>query len=238
MLKQRQRHPVFIGCLWILGWFSVLTPALLRAQEVAQPNPATATSFDIGFIGLHGGVYEQVEVLAKPLGLRVTYFEDGEITKKTADLGSVQVLYIQHTREEDRDTYRLLLDQALETNPKLRIFVLQANSVEFFRGLNLRGSVERDAKAASYYGSSNENLRRMLVYAATTYLGRDLKVEPPQEVDREGFYHPDHQDFFPSSGAFEVWSQSRGTFHPISRDCSLPFTVLISSFNSRVLLMR
>lgn len=214
MLRDQDRTSTACIFLWSLAVLVSVGANCLIAQEAAPSNPVAAKPYDIGFIGLHGGVYEQVEVLAKPLELRVTYFEDGEITQKTADLSSVQVLYIQHTREEDRDTYRLLIDQAFEKNPKLRIFVLQPNSVEFFHGLKLRTPVERDAKAASYYGSSNENLRRMLVYIAATYLGREIKIEPPQEVDREGFYHPDHQEYFPSSGTFEVWSQSRGTFHP------------------------
>ncbi|WP_397571724.1 cobaltochelatase subunit CobN [Schlesneria sp. T3-172] len=194
--------------------------SISRAQTATTASPASSDSdppvpaFEIGFIGLHGGVYEQLQTYAKPLNLRLTYFEDGDVANKRVDLSTVRLLYIQHTREEDRDTYRLLLDEATRKNPGLRVFVLPANAVDFFRTMNLKQPVERDSDAANYYGSSAENLRRMLIFIAARRLGHDLQVEPPQEVEREGLYHPDHEGFFPSSGAFEVWSRTRGTFSP------------------------
>ena len=196
--------------------FQAIQPATLQAQPAEQiaasADQTSSIPFDIGFIGLHGGVYEQLQNYAKPLNLRLTYFEDGKIADKTADLSTVRVLYIQHTREEDRDAYRQLLDAATAKNPDLMAWVLQANAVEFFRGMNLKAAVDRDADAASYYGSSSENLRRMLIFIAARHLGRDLKIESPQDVEREGLYHPEHDGMFPSTGAFQVWSRSRGSF--------------------------
>lgn len=188
----------------------LLVPSASDAQ--ATPQSPHDRPFDVGFIGLHGGVYEQLLTHAKPLEMRLTYFEDGDIASKTADLSTVNVLYVQHTREEDRDAYRALIEAAQTKNPNLRIFVLQANAVEFFQGLNPKSKIERDAGAAAYYGTSSENLRRMLLFIGVKHLGRDWKIEPPQETDREGLYHPDHDGFFPSAGAFQVWSRDRGIF--------------------------
>lgn len=188
----------------------------LNAQEeprrTSSREPQSSPTFDIGFIGLHGGVYEQLLTHAKPLSLNLTYFEDGEIAKKTADLATVRVLYIQHLREEDRDAYRESIEAATARNKDLRIFVFPANAVEFFQGLRLQTKVERDAEAAAYYGSSSENLRRLLLFIGAKHLRRDFTIEPPQEVEREGLYHPDHNGFFPSAGAFQTWSRSRGVF--------------------------
>ncbi len=189
-------------------------PVVQAQTPGASAAEGTPPAFDIGFIGLHGGVYEQLETHAPLLQLKLTYFEDGEVAQRQADLGSVRVLFIQHTREEDRDAYRDLIQQAKNAHPGLRIIVFQSSSFEFLRGLNLANHVMQDQEASAYYGSSAENLRRLLIYTAAKHLGRDLKIEPPQEVDRDGLYHPDHSEMFPSAGAVEVWSRARGTFSP------------------------
>ena len=193
-----------------------LTFATRAATADPRPEPSvsavSAPPFDIGFIGLHGGVLQQLEVESKNLNLRVCYFEDGEIARRTADLGSVRVLYLQHIREEDRDSYAQLFQRALSVNPGIKVIAFAPGAAEFLRRLSPRVAPQQDLQAGRYYGSSRENLRRLLIYTAATYLGHDQKLEPPQEVDREGIYHPDHQELFPSAGAFQVWSRTRGTF--------------------------
>jgi cobaltochelatase CobN len=189
-----------------------MIPGGLHAQPATHAESSTDRPFDVGFIGLHGGVYERLLTHAKALEMRLTYFEDGDIAARKADLSTVRVVYVQHTREEDRDAYRTVIEAAQAKNPNLRVFVLPANALDFFNGMNLKLKIERDAGAAAYYGSSPENLQRMLLFIGAKHLGRDLKIEPPQEVDREGFYHPDHEGFFPSAGAFQVWSRDRGVF--------------------------
>ena len=179
-----------------------------HGQESAPPE-APPTGADIGFIGLHGGIYEQFQKYAPALNLRLVYFEDGEVSRRVADLGQVRVLYVQHLREEDRDAYQNLIQKAREKNPSLSIIVFQANSFEFLKSISPPGAVQQDAEAQKYYGSSSENLRRLLVYTAAKRLGRDLKIEPPEIVEREGFYHPDHPEFFPTAAAFETWRRGR-----------------------------
>lgn len=207
-----------IAAVVIVLLTALLIQPTLAADEkqsaVATAKTDSPEKCDIGFIGLHGGVFEQLQTHAKALQIRLCYFEDGEISKRAADLSQVRVLYIQHTREEDRDAYLALIEQAKAKNPDLRIIAFASNGMEFLRGLNLGTHLAKDTEAARYYGSSNENLRRLLIYTATKYLGRDLKIEPPQEVDREGLYHPDHSELFPSVGAFQVWSRSRGKHSP------------------------
>lgn len=206
------QNRTFSGCKLL----AVLIVCLLQAPGASDAQVKSASPnirpFDVGFIGLHGGVYEQLLTHAKPLELRLKYFEDGEIAARAADFSTVRILYVQHTREEDRDAYRALINAALEKNPDLKIYVFPANAMEFFQGLNLKTKVEQDGGAAAYYGSSSENLRRMLLFIGAKHLGRELKIEPPQEVDREGLYHPDSDVLFPSAGAFQVWSRSRGIF--------------------------
>jgi len=180
-------------------------------QDAAKDPQAQAAmaSADIGFIGLHGGIYEQLQKQAAGLDLRLVYFEDGEVSRRAADFGQVRVLYVQHVREEDRDAYQDLIQKGRQKNPALAIVVFPANSFEFLKAVSPPGAVEQDAEAQKYYGSTAENLRRLLVYTAAKRLGRDLKIEPAEEVEREGFYHPDHPELFPTSAAFETWRRGR-----------------------------
>lgn len=185
-----------------MAWFCLTCAALA--------GPAAAADYDIGFIGLHGGIYEQLENFARPLGLRLRYFEDGPISTRQAELHTVRVLYVQHVREEDRAAYVELFQQAKQRNPELRIVVFMDKSAAFLRGLGLGKLLTDDAEAPKYYGSSNENLRRLLVYTAVKYLGRPGKIEPAQEVENRGFYHPDHAELFPTAKAFLAWRETRG----------------------------
>ena len=187
----------------------LLQPSISHADDASPKTPAAKT-FDIGFLGLHGGIYEHLEKHAGPLKLRLRYFEDGEVAAKKADFGSVRVLYVQHTRAEDHDRYRELIERAKQRNPSLQIIVFQPSSEELFRSLGLGKLVTKDADAKKYYGSSSENLRRLLVYTAAKYLGRDLRIESPQDVERQGLYHPDHEELFPDVKSFLAWQATRG----------------------------
>lgn len=191
------------------SWTGWASPAVAQEAPTTRPATGATAAADIGFIGLHGGIYEQLQKHAAGLSLRLVYFEDGEIARRSADLGQVRVLYVQHVREEDREAYQAAIRQGREKNPALAIYVFPANSFEFLKGLAPAGAVEQDAEAQKYYGSSGENLRRLLVYTAAKRLGRDLKIEPAEIVEQEGFYHPDHSDFFPTSAAFETWRRGR-----------------------------
>lgn len=216
-MRGESRMPEWsVGGQWLCQWLCIVMLLLageadFRKNASAQDQPSAETA-EIGFVGLHGGVYEQLQKHSPAMELRLRYFEDSEIAQRTADFSTVRVLYIQHTRNEDREAFRELLETAQSKSPQLRIFVLPANAVDFFSGVHLKVPVEHDSGAAQYYGSSSENLRRLLIYIASTHLQRELKIEPPEEVGLEGFYHPDHEGFFPSAGAFQVWSKARGVF--------------------------
>lgn len=192
-------------------WVCLTGLAFAQSPDVSSDAAGPA---DIGFIGLHGGVFSHLQEHAEPLQLRLRYFDDASIAQKTVRLSDVQVLYIQHIREEDREAYKTLLEEAKKNNPALKIIVFQASSAEFLRGLGLEQLLHADDKAVRYYGSSRENLRRLLVYTAATYLNRDLPIEPPQEAAREGLYHPDHAELFPTAEAFLTWKRSRGPLNP------------------------
>lgn len=198
MLKRATLVGLLCAAVMLVGGVRMLGAQQGKVEEVRTPA-------DIGFIGLHGGVYEQLEPHAKTLGLKLRYFEDGAIAARVADLGSVTVLYVQHTREEDREAYRELILKARQKNPKLVIVAFQPSSGEFLRGLAGEEVISRDPEAPKYYGNTADNLRRLLVYTAGRYLGRAVKIEPPQEGQQEGLYHPDHAELFADTKSFLEW---------------------------------
>jgi len=55
--------------------------------------------------------------------------------------------------------------------------------------------IERDReieKYSNFSAMSDENMRRLVIYLAVTYLGRSEKIEPPEKYENRRFYHPDH----------------------------------------------
>lgn len=186
-----------------------LNGAAARAEESVEQGAT-----DFGFIGLHGGVFTELEKHAHPLHLRLKYFNDAEIAEKSCDLATVDVLFLQHIREEDRDAYRELLTDAQKRKPSLKIIPFQESSAPFLQQLDPNLKIEDGSGPVQYYGSTSENLRRLLIYAAATYLGRDLNIEPPEETQLAGFYHPDHEGMIETAAELETWLASRADKQP------------------------
>lgn len=192
-----------------------LTLGMLTGLALGQETSKDSNqSYDVGFVGLHGGVFEQLRDFAPELNLRLRYFQDSEIEQGGADLGSVNVLYIQHTRSQNRESYRALFQDARSKNPRLVVIAFQASTHELFKNLGIGDFLTSDEQAGAYYGSTRENLRRLLVYTGSTYLGRQWQIEPPELLDQAGIYHPSHDGLFKSAEEFLVWLRSTRQIRP------------------------
>ncbi|WP_422923417.1 cobaltochelatase subunit CobN [Singulisphaera sp. PoT] len=168
----------------------------------------------LAFIGLHGGVFEQLQAASEGLGLKLEYVPDTAIGDGKADLTPYRLVFVQHTREEDADAYRDVFLAAKKSPKPPRIFAVGregAGAVAFFKGAETN-PVETDEEIGKYLPRSRENLRRFLIYVGVKYLGRPGEILPPAEVDAslKGPYHPDHPGRFKSLDAFLQWSASRG----------------------------
>ncbi len=118
-------------------------------QSVSAQDRTVA---DIGFVGLHGGIYGQLEKFASELDLKLRYFEDSEIESGVADFACVGVLYVQHTRAEDREKYQRIFRAAKTKNPNLTVIAFQSSTQELFRSLGLADVLVDDEQAGKYYG--------------------------------------------------------------------------------------
>ncbi|EAQ82301.1 cobaltochelatase subunit CobN [Blastopirellula marina] len=165
----------------------------------------------LAFVGLHGGVFEAMQPFAAPLGLTCDYVTDEAIAAEEVDFGEYDVIFLQHTRDENRAQYQRLLKAAKEVNPQLRVFSLSGIAEKDLPELAKSGMVESDPDLSRYYGSTPENLRRMLIYISTTYLGKSGAVIAPEEADTmAGLYHPDHDGMFSNTGEYLRWARESG----------------------------
>lgn len=191
----------------LLAWALLFSTAEARAQE-AGPPPRVA------FIGLHGGVFEPLEGFAGGLGLKAEYVPDEQISAKTCDLSVYRLVFIQHVREEDSDSYRELF-LAAKKKGGTRFFAVGregAGAVAIFKDLGADNPVETDAEISKYLPRSRENLRRFLIYIGVKYLGKGGEILPPADADAtaNGPYHPDHDGRFATVPAFLEWAASKG----------------------------
>ncbi|WP_231934279.1 cobaltochelatase subunit CobN [Botrimarina colliarenosi] len=188
-------------------------------SAAAQVAPAPR----LAFVGLHGGVFEQLEVLQSETGMELDYLRDDDIAAGKADLAPYRIVFFQHTREEDREQYRRMIEAGRAANPQLRIFSISGLVEGDLPELARSGVIEQDERLSAYYGSSTENLRRMLRYIWSELLGHGGAVPPPEEVGAvQGLYHPNNDGMFADAASFLQWA--RGADRPIDS----PHRVLIA----------
>jgi len=165
----------------------------------------------IAFVGLHGGIFEVLKRYEGELKLQLEYVRDEEIAQEKVDFAAYRVVFLQHVRREDRDHWRRLLREAKKRRPELRFVSISGLAEGRLPELAKDGTIKRDPKLRQYYGSSAENLRRMLIYVSVKYLGRPGKILPPAPVEQQdGLFHPDHEGLFETAGEFLRWARTKG----------------------------
>ncbi len=196
--------------LFVWGW---LAPCGARAGDAGSDGIPAASRIRLGFVGLHGGVFESFVEHAKTLDVQVEYLDDEDILSGKADASGFDALFLQHLRVEGRDRYAALIRSAREKNPKFRAYTCSGEgnnaSSSMMPNLVQDGTIVNDAELQKYYGSNKENLRRFLIYVLVRHGGRDLAIEPPADADPPLVVHPDKPDGFPDIQSFLDWSTAR-----------------------------
>lgn len=185
-------------------WF-VWCCCVALVAEAARAQGATPT-LRLGCVGLHGGVFEALRQHAPALAIDLQYLSDERLARREADLDQFQIVLVQHLRD---DTAAVLVAAAARRPEQapLRLLALSGGGGRS-AGSERRG-LEQDPQLQAYYGSSPENLRRLLVYVLATYGGRELPIEPPLPKPRIGIFHPE----LPGSvdlAAFEAFLAAKG----------------------------
>ncbi len=195
------------GCLAV----SVALLAALQTVAMADDRQAKPAPLRLAFVGLHGGVFDQLKELAPRVGVEVEFIKDQQIAAGDVDFTPYRAVLLQHVREEDREKYRQLLSTSKARHPEQKIVSISGVDGGVLAELARKGVVEHDPDLQAYYGSSRENLRRLLMYVAVKYLGQPGEIVPPVEGDApRGLHHPDAPGMFPNTERFLAWAAEHG----------------------------
>jgi CobN/magnesium chelatase len=197
----------------LTGWKAVLVfgVCLLGSTAARAQDPAPR----FGFLGLHGGVYEQFESVAPGLGVEVEALDEDFLSGADLDLSGFDVVFLQHLRSSDRERLQQALDRAHGVNPGQIVFSISGVIDHLLPEAVAKGRIQSDPRLAEYYrASGKENLRRLLHYVLVTRFGREGEVLPPVEPTDGALYHPDRVAPFEDVSAFRAWSREHGDSAP------------------------
>lgn len=182
------------------------------AKDAGKPQPPALKPLPrLAFIGLHGGVFDAMKQFETDAELRLDYITDQQISNEEVDFSDYRVVFMQHVRGKDREQYRKLITLARKHNLDLKIISISGLAEKKLPELTKSGIIIQDPLVRQYYGSSAENLKRLLAYVNATYLNRPVEVLPPQsDAAPRGLYHPDHKGMFQSVGEFQRWAENTG----------------------------
>ncbi len=189
---------------------SLLVVTILAFANHCSTSFAADSPAVIACIGLHGGVHAELEKAGKDHKVSFEYLTDVQLATQEIDFSRFSLVLIEHLRSEDRDKVRALFLAAKRTSPQLKFIALGPNSAtDIFADLGDASPLLRDPAMAKYFGTSADNLKRMVTYISATYLGRPTPIEPPEETARGGLFHPDHETWFDSVDSFLAWYKTR-----------------------------
>ncbi|MCA8971344.1 MAG: cobaltochelatase subunit CobN [Planctomycetes bacterium] len=163
------------------------------------------------FVGLHGGVFEEIERQADHAGVEVVYLSDDAIASGSASLRSVDVLLVQHLRSENGEQLAAAILDAKRANPLFRALMLTARTAPALTSKpEHAGLLECDPALGSYYATSKDNLRRLLRYIAIRYSGATGEVEVAEPAISVGLWHPEYDGIFAADRMEELLSALSG----------------------------
>lgn len=195
---------VFLASLFGLG-----LPSDLYGEKTESP--------DVIYVYPGGPMVGQFRATEQALGLEVKPLPTEKIEKQETNLPACRLIVILGIRElSNKENFQKFFSAVKKEQPQVRIVTseqgfgfLRANTPE----LTGSGIIEKDGeieKYSNFSAMSHENMRRLMVYFAVTYLGRTEKIVPPEKYENRWFYHPDYAGTFTSLDEFFQWSTRRG----------------------------
>ena len=188
----------------------LVAPVWIVVGQEPKSEAASAPAADIprlGFLGLHGGMFDKLKCHEKDLNIRLDHLTVRAIADGQVDLSVYRMLFFQCIVPEDEAVVRKAVTKAREKNPDLRLRFLASGYAEMVPELVKSAGIEDDPNLWAYYDKpSDESLRRLLGYVNVKYLGRPGAVEPPTEVPHSGFFNPDSKTLFTNVTEFLAWA--------------------------------
>ena len=164
-----------------------------------------------------GTMVGQFEEDDQALCVRVLALTDEMIAAGEADLAHCGMIYMPGVRFlDDKESFCSFFTSAREQHPELKIvtstrgFMSIERAVPELAGRDIFEKDEQVEKYTNFNNISQENMRRLLVYLAVTYMDSPGNVEPPEIREKHLLHHPDREEPFGSVEEFFAWSRERG----------------------------
>lgn len=165
----------------------------------------------MGFLGLHGGVFGQLESVAEDAGVQVVSLDELLFAGEDLGLAELDAVFIQHLRGDAARELGSALSAARETNPEQHAFSISGIFDQLLPDQTSAGILQRDPQIEDYYREGGaENMRRLLRYAAITYVDGEGTVEPPLVAPPGVLFHPDFDGPFADVEDLRGWLRGRG----------------------------
>lgn len=194
-----------LGLCACIAVFSAIQPFVF-----AQDGQRREAPIRMGFVGLHGGVFDVLKTSEAALNVQLSYYSDACIRSPACTFTNLDIVFFQHIRTADKSRYEALLGAAYAANSKFTALSCSEIPARLFTREGPDCLLKDDKNVWRYYGLNKDNLRRMLLYAAVTYMGRSGPVEAPQTDLPPLIYHPDGNDAgWTNMTHFLAWAGAR-----------------------------
>ncbi|MBV1928711.1 MAG: cobaltochelatase subunit CobN, partial [Gammaproteobacteria bacterium] len=185
-------------------------PAVGSAAPISgQENQAGETA-QIGFLGLHGGVFGLLERAAGNTAVSITSLDAALAGDGKLNWSKLDVICIQHVRAESSERLEAALLDALEDNRALVVLSISGLAERRLLNLNKKGSLQSDELLKEYYSfAGEENMRRMLNHLSSKFCDGTAEVEAPLPPATGVIYHPRNSAPFASVAEFSTWAEKQ-----------------------------
>ncbi|HEX7376167.1 MAG TPA: cobaltochelatase subunit CobN, partial [Pirellulales bacterium] len=158
----------------------------------------------VGFVGAWERSIALVDRAARETGIGIEWLTSDKLINDEHALDGVGVLFVLNLDPKDVTGIIESLRRAKTSNPGLTAVALDQRDVH--ATLLKAELLKSDAKVPPYWRANGlANIKRLLSYAAATYLGRDSAIEPPLPVPDAGYFDSARADPFDNFGAYRAY---------------------------------
>lgn len=171
----------------------------------------TLTQPKILFLGFADPLVILAEKASARSGIAIASWprEKVDEAKKPFDLRSFRAVLVSGLRAEPYSQAALESFRAAQ-NAGVKVIVLPPRQAEILR-IGNADFAGQDALVAGYFDQGGvENWARLLRFLSITYAGAKGSIEPPAPMPEDGYYHPDADEIFATTGAYRDWYARTG----------------------------
>ncbi|MCC7153703.1 MAG: cobaltochelatase subunit CobN [Bryobacterales bacterium] len=184
---------------------SLFLAALISIASAAEPSSRMC------FLGVWERAEPMLDSSSRELGLAASFIKPAEVSggSRKAEAESCRILFVLNIEpaEAQRVAKWAAELQGAKRGPRIVALDKRSSHAELER----LSVLETDPAIQKYWRANGSvNIGRMLVYAASKYLGRPGKVEPPVEVPDQGLYDHSRVEPFADFASLKTYKLGKG----------------------------